>query len=396
MRTRSSHFAAAVAAVSCAVGMFGWAMAAGATVAGVYPGDLIKVQGNAAVYYFDKDWHRRPFPNDKVFKSWYSDFSSVKTLTADDMSQIQLGAPVVYRPGTQLVKIPSIPKVYAVEPNGLLRWIESEATAIALYGPNWSKRVDDVPEAFFSQYREGAPLTLPLWPTGTIVKRDTDGTYFFIDGGMKRPVPQEIMPTLRIKLSNIVTGSADMLSEYADAEAVQDSDIKIIDTAQNDYFGTFGPPQFDFPVQSDAVTRGNKQTLLSFRIANGQAVILHAMSATIGGTIWNSSGYGQTPLLQNLAFIDVSTGENLFGTQQLPSGATSPVTLTFTGAHTIDENSTRIIALVADVSADMPAGTTLSVQLNRSSLSLADGKTTQPITRFFPTTGFPAFNVTIK
>ena len=107
------------------------ALPAQATVMGVYPGTLIKLEDDKdpatnedkVVYYFDKEWQRRPFPNQKVYESWYTGFSGVKSITKAEMAEIQLGPPIIYRPGTRLVKIPSIPKVYAVEPNGVLRTV---------------------------------------------------------------------------------------------------------------------------------------------------------------------------------------------------------------------------------------------------------------------------------
>src|SRR5512142_160585 len=97
-----------------------------ATVFGIAPGDLIKLQDDhdpktledRVVYYYDKDWYRHPFPNQKVFQSWYRDFSGVKEITKEEMAQLPLSTPVTYRPGTRLVKIPSIAKGYAVEPGG--------------------------------------------------------------------------------------------------------------------------------------------------------------------------------------------------------------------------------------------------------------------------------------
>jgi plastocyanin len=54
-----------------------------------------------------------------------------------------------------MIKINSDPKVYAVDENGELRWVMSEEIAIDLYGTSWNTMIDDVPDAFFGNYRIG-------------------------------------------------------------------------------------------------------------------------------------------------------------------------------------------------------------------------------------------------
>ena len=121
-------------------------------------GDLIKAGGNASVYYFGHDGKRYVFPNDRTYFTWYADFNAVKTIPSEQLSGIPLGGNATYRPGTRMVKITTDPKVYAVSKNGILRPIASEAVASALYGAAWSKMVDDVPDAFFVNYRVGEPV----------------------------------------------------------------------------------------------------------------------------------------------------------------------------------------------------------------------------------------------
>src|SRR5690606_38495585 len=63
-----------------------------------------------------------------------------------------------YRPGIRLVKITTDPKVYAVDSHGTLRWISSQAAASAIYGGDWNTKIDDVPDAFFVNYRIGTDI----------------------------------------------------------------------------------------------------------------------------------------------------------------------------------------------------------------------------------------------
>lgn len=122
-------------------------------------GDLIKTDGSTSVYYFGANGKRYVFPNEKTYATWYTGFSSVKTIPSDQLAQIPIGGNVTYRPGTRMVKIMSDPKVYAVSKNGILCPIASEAAAAALFGANWNTQIDDLPDSFFTNYRVGFTIT---------------------------------------------------------------------------------------------------------------------------------------------------------------------------------------------------------------------------------------------
>jgi hypothetical protein len=143
-----------------------------------------------SVYYLDSNLKRHPFPNEATFKSWYADFSSVKTIAADLMSSYAMAANVTMRPGTYLVKITTDPKVYAVEAGGTLRGISSEDIAKKLYGVNWAKRIKDVPDAFFINYNAAGATTNSVsgnHPVGSLIKYAGSGNIYFVaDNGIKR------------------------------------------------------------------------------------------------------------------------------------------------------------------------------------------------------------------
>lgn len=129
-----------------------------AQAATLSPGDLIKASG-PAVYYYSQDGKRLVFPNENTYKTWYADFSQVKTITDVELAAITMGGNVTYKPGMRLVKIISDAKVYAVAAGGALRHITTEAIATGLYGTDWNTKVDDVPVGFFSNYRIDSPIT---------------------------------------------------------------------------------------------------------------------------------------------------------------------------------------------------------------------------------------------
>lgn len=112
-----------------------------------------------AVYYKGADGKRHAFPNEHVYFSWYANFNTVKEISSTDMAAMTLGKNVTYRPGSRMVKFPSVSQVYAVAKGGTLRWVKTEADAVVLYGSDWSKKVDDMSEAFFLDYKYGADIT---------------------------------------------------------------------------------------------------------------------------------------------------------------------------------------------------------------------------------------------
>lgn len=134
----------------------------------IYSYVLMKSQDNPAVYYYGKDCKRHAFPDEKTYFGWYKDFESVVTLALADIAKMPLGKSVTHRPGFRMIKFPSVNKVYAVSQGGVLHWVTTEALAEALYGPHgindyppgygWNQKVDDVSEAFYSNYVIGSDI----------------------------------------------------------------------------------------------------------------------------------------------------------------------------------------------------------------------------------------------
>lgn len=120
-------------------------------------GTLIK-GSFSAVYYCGADGMRYVFPNEKTYKTWYADFSTVVKISDTNLANIPRGGNVTYRPGVRMVKMNTDPKVYAVSRGGVLHPIKDEATAVAIYGSSWNKMIDDIPEAFFTNYTIGSAI----------------------------------------------------------------------------------------------------------------------------------------------------------------------------------------------------------------------------------------------
>ncbi|MBP9864384.1 hypothetical protein KBC54_02970, partial [Patescibacteria group bacterium] len=103
-------------------------------------------------YYIGADGKRHAFTNSKVFFTWYCGFDDVITITPEAMATLPLGKNITYHPGVRMVKFISNPQVYAVTGSGMLRPITTEAVATALYGATWNKAIDDIADAFYTDY----------------------------------------------------------------------------------------------------------------------------------------------------------------------------------------------------------------------------------------------------
>ncbi len=127
-------------------------------------GDLIKGTGTA-VYYYGADGKRYLFPNSGTYASWYSDWTGVQSITDAELVAIPLGGNVTVRPG-QLAQFVSMdtpwhvmdPKVYAVEKGGVLRWVTTEAVAVAIFGSDWTSKIVAVPEVLSTNYTVGSNI----------------------------------------------------------------------------------------------------------------------------------------------------------------------------------------------------------------------------------------------
>lgn len=150
---------------------------------------------DSTVYYIGLDAKRHPFPNRTVYMSWYQDFSEVRNIDLATLSSIPLGAPILVRPGTHLVKIVSDPKTYYVEPGYSLRWIKDEQTARLLAGPDWARNVVDVDPSLFTIYSMGTDIDSAAlatgWPSGAIVKVPGSSTVYYVTSSGRRPIEGE-------------------------------------------------------------------------------------------------------------------------------------------------------------------------------------------------------------
>ncbi|MEK7647698.1 MAG: hypothetical protein AAB384_01515 [Patescibacteria group bacterium] len=264
MVKQSATYVVATATILWAVGFAAMVAPLTASAATLTNGMLIKRADLSTVYYYMNNG-RYTFPSQKTFEAWYPNFNGVTVVSADELAAVPLAGNIVVRPGTFLVKITTDPKVYAVEPKGVLRWVKTEEVAKSLWGANWGKSVIDVSDAFFTNYTTGAELaTAGVYPTGAVVM---DGaSKYYVEGNMKRMVSDAAFTSNHFNTKFVVTGS---LAGLTAGSALGASDVA--DTAQTG--GT--------PVSPTAPTTLTI-SLDSATPAAGSVVVDTTASATLG------------------------------------------------------------------------------------------------------------------
>lgn len=180
------------------------------------------------VYLLDADNVRHIIPNEAVFRSWNLSFNDVTVIGSGTLTGMPLGKNVFVRPGSYLVKILASPNVYAVEKSGILRWIQTEELAAKLYGTSWNKRVIDVPETLFAQYRFGGALTEAKYIDGSFVKTPAGSVWYMDAGGLRYSIGPKTLDALKLRDEDLTTSMSEpelaAAHEFSGRLVYQDSD----------------------------------------------------------------------------------------------------------------------------------------------------------------------------
>jgi hypothetical protein len=107
------------------------------------------------VYYLGEDGYRHPFVNEKVFFSWYEDYTDVQTISREVMTTWEMGENVTYKPGSRLVKFPTDRRVFVVGRAAMLYPLDTETVARHTWGRDWASEVEDIAEVFYRDYTIG-------------------------------------------------------------------------------------------------------------------------------------------------------------------------------------------------------------------------------------------------
>jgi hypothetical protein len=362
------------------------------SAANLSAGMLVKRPDMSAVYYLYMDgaqMMRGVFANDKTYSTWFPDFSGVVTITADELGNIPMGKNIVYRPGTRLIKITTDPKVYAVEEGGMLRWIDSEATAKNLYGNNWASWIDDVPDAFYAgNYNSSNAVSNKITtthPAGTLIKyASSNSIYYVVGNGTKRLVTAAGFTANKFNEDFVIEGVADTVS-YTNGTDITTSEAGLFPIAQG---GSTTPISTGTLTVTALGTPAGRSIIADTTTDVGEAMInfldMNFTASADGNVIVKTlkfvrSGISSDADLDNLYLYEGSKRVAEGGT--LSSGI---VTLNNSnGMFTIPAGTSKTISLKGDLNYEATAGKTIAFKLN----SAADVITGGTVSGSFPING---------
>lgn len=341
-------------------------------------GDLIKMAGNSSVYYLGSNGKRYVFPNSTTYFSWYPDFSGVVTIPASELQSYPLGGNVTMRAGTKMVKITTDPSVYAVEPNGALRKIQSEAQAAALYGTNWNKRVVDVPDAFFVNYTVGAVLANGATPAGSLVKNASAANVYYYDGTNYRLISNEAAMTAnRFQMANVLTASSTVA-----AGGTSVTNAEFVNVAQN---GGTGPVVTGSGLMVSLSSSTSAASTLIYGQANANLATFNFTAANDGPVTVKTLKVKRTGVSSDALLTAAYLYE---GSNRLTDNATvSANYITFNnaaGLFTVAAGATKSITVKSNISSTTTDGANVAVAINAASDVTSTGAS---VTGSFPLTG---------
>ncbi|MFA5126640.1 MAG: hypothetical protein WC465_01395 [Patescibacteria group bacterium] len=350
-----------------------WSVGAGfvstAQAAGSYPaGSLLALQGQkgAAVYIVMDNGTKKVFPSTKEYFTWYTNFDKVVRVPVTELDKYPDGGAVGLRPGTKLVTHMNTAKIYAVEPNSVIRWIPDASTASTLYGSDWAKKVYDVIPGFFSStYTVGTDLS-STYPTGTLVK--SGSTTYYIDGSTKRPFAGTGFADNNFNTADVITVTD--LSAYTDGTSITSKESALAGlTSSTPTPGNTGGVTVslaaDTPASGMVVSNSARAPFTKLAVTTG------SQAATIDTMIVKRGGIGQDGAFSSVDVLDASTN--------LPLDTNSKTfnsnhEATFTKDITIPANTTKYLILsgnmgtLTDYAGEAPA-------LGVSSITLTGGGT---------------------
>ncbi|HEX9664761.1 MAG TPA: hypothetical protein VGA49_02960, partial [Patescibacteria group bacterium] len=377
------------------LGLAAFPLTAGAQTT-IAAGDLITAPGTQAVYYYDGT-NRWVFTNDKNYWTWYKDFLSVKEITDLELGDIPIGGNVVYQAGRRMVKITTDPKTYLVGENGMLHHVTSEQLAMDMFGASWNQAIDDVSDAFFTNYQIGAAITdLSNLPVGAYFMSGGN-RYYVDDSGVLRldfPVTAfNVAPNfIGAEFMAALAGSADLPDTSGATPVANYTDfLGMVPNAS----GTAGVPTpgpanvtatLSLPSGTQTVLTNQGSTWLGTVNFNnaGSATTLDSYHVSLGGALgFNSMGnvwgvFGGEPTNNPLNFASSTRDRQVFVNKALPAGSSS---LQIYASGTVNGGGSTGSF---DINNVMVAGGTLElngmVPINRSitaanTLTLANGAT---------------------
>lgn len=182
-------------------------------------GDLYKTPTESTVFFVGEDRQFSYLPNAETYFTWWRDFSPVQVVPTDCNVSLQQATPpgINFRPGSRLVKITTNPRVYAIEPGNIRRWIANPEVAAALYGENWAQLVRDVHVHHWPNLTEGPAITTAIPHTGQLARRGNESQVYVARGGSWHRVTGNLPSFVSADVRRLDTDAFDRLPVSEDS-----------------------------------------------------------------------------------------------------------------------------------------------------------------------------------
>lgn len=198
------------------------------------PGDMVKVNGKAAIYVVNRFNKIMYFPSGDEFKSWnegegYGGYITVTQDCFDNGLSVPTTPPagINYRPGSHVIRKENSDPLYVILPNNAIAKI-SVADAKALYGTNF--KVMTVKFIFWSNYiNTGADISGKAH-TGMLVRKDNK--VWYVDGNSLREVPNNQLSANRFKTAFIRTVPTSYLNGFVVGAPIDRQIVEYINRTQ--------------------------------------------------------------------------------------------------------------------------------------------------------------------
>ncbi len=367
LETSKRVFSAAIAAATIAFSIGAGALVSPATAQAATAGSNFRSPELSTVYYMGYDGMRYTYPTQARWFSWYTDFSSVVTMSAADIADIDLGGNVVIRPGGPWVKITSDNKVYAVARDGMIHWIESEDVAKAFAGDDWNDRIIDDPDVFFDDHTVGTSLMSATAYEGMLYKMG-GVTYLVWDGEM-REVTSAGMSANGFQAKDVMDGSGIDDSTLTMGDDVTSKETALVDVAQTEEgSGPVVAGDVEVSLASSTpngatVPKGaNSVEVFSFDVeAGSEDAMVNSVTTTlysVGATtnIANAYLYMGDTRLTDARTVNSSTRQVTFTNLDLAVEAGDEVTLTVRVEVSTSASAGDDIGFSIDAATDIDAG----------------------------------------
>ncbi|MDD2656574.1 MAG: hypothetical protein PHQ18_03340 [Patescibacteria group bacterium] len=344
----------------------------------VEAGDLVKVAGKATVYVISSDLKRQVIPDEKVFYTWYKDFSSVKIIAETCLSQFPLTPYyLTFRPGSMLVKSAEAASVYAVLPGGELAHIANEQVAAALYGANWYKSavLAVVPDTKLASYPDNGKKVSSATPhDGMLLKRAESTQVFYVTGGKLvnvegalskvtsgavRTVSEAVISTLGLGVSSVTEANILTQGAVVPTTPVVTGSVSVSLSAVT-------------PVATTLATGSAFNPVLNVNLSAGsQGATVTALTLTRGGLLANTK----------IAGVSVWDGSTRLGNIMTSLTSDGKVTVAFpNGGLSLGANQMKTLTVKANLLSGSYSGTVNFVVAAASDVAGATATGSFPVT----------------